>query len=95
MRVLIAEDDPETAEFVRAGLAELGHTGEVATSGPDALHHATLDEWDMIILDRMLPVLDGVSVLKAVFDRRPYSPATILSAGKKMLDSRFISPLFP
>src|SRR5579875_1452513 len=80
MRVLVAEDDAETAEFVRRGLGELGHAVLVAADGADALHHATVDPWDVIVLDRMLPELDGVSVLKRLRAAGVATPVLLLTA---------------
>ena len=64
MRILVAEDDPETAEFIRRGLAELGHNMLVANDGLDAMHLLSTEQLDVAILDRMLPQLDGVSIVK-------------------------------
>lgn len=64
MRILVAEDDPETAEFVRRGLSELGHNIAVVGNGTDALHLLLVEEFEIAILDRMLPGLDGVSVVR-------------------------------
>lgn len=64
MRILIAEDDDTTAGFVEHGLAELGHAVARATTGEDALHLGTVERFDIAILDRMLPLLDGIEVLR-------------------------------
>ena len=64
MRILIAEDDCETAEFIRRGLDELGHDVLVAGNGPDALRALLLEELDLAVVDRMLPRLDGLSVVR-------------------------------
>ena len=66
MRILVAEDDNETAEFIRRGLGELGHNPVVANDGIDALHLLSTDRFDLAILDRMLPRLDGLSVLRRI-----------------------------
>ena len=58
MRILLAEDDQETAEFVARGLDELGHNVVLANTGVDALHLATTVPFDMVLLDRMLPGMD-------------------------------------
>lgn len=62
--ILVAEDDPETRSFVARGLGELGHTVTVAGNGTDALHLALTGAFDVVVLDRMLPELDGLSVLR-------------------------------
>jgi two-component system OmpR family response regulator len=80
MRVLVAEDDSETAEFVRRGLGELGHQASVATSGTDALHLATTEQFDVIVLDRMLPELDGLSVLRRLRAAAIRTPVLLLTA---------------
>ncbi len=64
MRVLIAEDDGQTAEFIRRGLSELGHNALVTDNGLDALHLLSTEQLDVAILDRMLPGLDGLLVLQ-------------------------------
>ena len=64
MRVLIAEDDDETAGFVERGLAELGYVTLRVANGQDALHHGSVDTFDVIVVDRMLPGIDGVSIVR-------------------------------
>ena len=64
MRILIAEDDPQTAGFVERGLGELGHVVTLAGNAADALHLGAVEPFDAIVLDRMLPGMDGVDILK-------------------------------
>jgi two-component system OmpR family response regulator len=64
MRILLAEDDEDMAGFVARGLGELGHTVVAAGEGIDALHLLTTEEFDIAILDRMLPGLDGIAVVQ-------------------------------
>jgi len=80
VRILIAEDDSETAEFIRRGLGELGHNPVVADNGIDALHLLSTDRFDMAILDRMLPRLDGLSVLRRVRTAEIEVPVLVLTA---------------
>jgi two-component system OmpR family response regulator len=61
---LLAEDDDETAQYVIAGLTELGHAVERATNGKDAIALGGSDGFDMIVLDRMMPECDGLEVLR-------------------------------
>ena len=64
MRILIAEDDDELAGFIEHALGELGHVSTRVAAGLDALHLGTVEVFDVAILDRLLPGLDGVEVLK-------------------------------
>lgn len=64
MRILVAEDDTDTAEFIRRGLRELGHNVILTGDGFDALHLLSIERLDVAILDRMLPRLDGVSIVR-------------------------------
>ncbi len=80
MRILIAEDDRETAEFVARGLAELGHQPVLAANGQDALDVALAGDVDLIVLDRMLPGRDGTSVLKGLRAASVDTPVIMLTA---------------
>ncbi|HEY1604312.1 MAG TPA: response regulator transcription factor [Allosphingosinicella sp.] len=80
MQILLAEDDAETAEFVARGLSELGHNVLRAADGTDALHFATSEKCDVLILDRMLPRLDGVAVLRRIRAARIDTPVLLLTA---------------
>src|SRR4051795_9767032 len=79
-KILLVEDDRETAAYLAKGLAQEGHSVEQATNGQDGLFRATDGSFDLVILDRMLPALDGVSVLKALRAARIETPVLILSA---------------
>ena len=80
MRILIAEDDNDTAEFIRRGLSELGHNPLVVDNGVDALHTLSTDQFDVAILDRMLPQLDGLSVLRRIRAADIKIPVLVLTA---------------
>lgn len=80
MRILIAEDDEEMAEFVARGLSELGHQPIVARDGQDALHFALTEAIDLIVLDRMLPERDGTSVLRCLRAASVSTPVIMLTA---------------
>jgi len=86
MRILIAEDDIETAGFVERGLGELGHTVTVVGQGNDALHLALTEEFDLIVLDRMLPGLDGLSVVRRIRSADITAPVLMLTALGKIED---------
>ena len=80
MRILVAEDDTDTAEFVRQGLNELGHQTVSAATGSDALHLAFTEDFDVLVLDRMLPELDGLSVLRRLRAAEIKTPVLLLTA---------------
>ena len=80
LKVLLVEDDAATADFISKGLAEAGYTVDRAADGRDGLFHATDGAYSAIILDRMLPGLDGLSVLSAVRAAGIDTPVLILSA---------------
>lgn len=80
MRILIAEDDPHTASFIAKGLKEAGHSVDHAASGKDGLFLATTETYDAIILDRMLPGLDGMTVLRTLRAAGSTTPVLMLTA---------------
>ena len=80
MRILIVEDDEVAAEYVRKGLTEAGHVVDMAHDGEDGLGMARSAEYDVLILDRMLPKMDGLQVLSAVREDGDSVPVLILSA---------------
>jgi two-component system, OmpR family, response regulator len=66
VRILLIEDDPETAEYVVAGLQSEAHDLEVAGDGRAGLLRAASETWDLLIVDRMLPGLDGLAVVRTL-----------------------------
>lgn len=66
MKILLAEDDSKLADYVRAGLEEEGHSVEHFADGRDALAFCLYNSCDLAILDRMMPGMDGLSVVKAL-----------------------------
>ena len=80
MRVLVIEDDDKTAGYVLKGLAECGHTADRAADGPEGLQLATAGRYDALIVDRMLPGLDGLSIVRALRAAECSTPVLILSA---------------
>jgi two-component system copper resistance phosphate regulon response regulator CusR len=79
MRILIVEDEPKTAAYVQKGLAEHGYAVDIANDGLDGLHLATITNYDLILLDILLPGIDGWSVLQGVRRQRP-TPVLFVSA---------------
>jgi two-component system OmpR family response regulator len=80
MRVLIVEDDRETAAFLQKALKESGHVAEACHDGEDGLAAARSGGFDCLIVDRMLPLRDGLSIVKALRDVGDKTPILILSA---------------
>ena len=80
MRLLLVEDDHETASYLIKGLKESGYTVDHAADGKEGLFMAIEMDYDLIILDRMLPGLDGLSVLKTLRSSGRKTPVLILSA---------------
>ena len=79
-RILVVEDDAETAEYILKGLREAGFTAEHVADGRDGLYMASSSEFDAIVMDRMIPGMDGLSVTKAVRAAGVQTPILILSA---------------
>jgi len=80
MRVLIAEDEPKMAGLLRRGLAEEGHSADVAANGKDALWMAEAVDYDAIVLDVMMPGVDGFEVCRRLRERGVWSPVLMLTA---------------
>jgi two-component system OmpR family response regulator len=80
MRILVIEDEARTADFIEKGLREKGHAVDICRTGPEGLSFALSGEHDAIILDRMLPQMDGLTILKALRAEDKNTPAIILSA---------------
>ena len=80
MRILRIEDDTTTAQFLEKGLKESGHSVIWVNTGVDGLSQALNELFDAIILDRMLPSLDGLSILKTLRSNGNETPVLLLSA---------------
>ena len=80
MKILVIEDDDETSAYVANGLEEHGHTVDVAATGRDGLFLAAGEPYDMMIVDRMLPELDGLSVVRTIRGAGVETPVLFLTA---------------
>jgi two-component system, OmpR family, response regulator len=80
MRVLIIEDDREVSAFIAKGMREAGHSAHIASDGKEGLLLANTEDYDVLIVDRMLPELDGLSVIKTLRALGRAVPVLILSA---------------
>jgi two-component system, OmpR family, copper resistance phosphate regulon response regulator CusR len=79
LKILVVEDEPKAADYLRQGLSESGYTVEVAHNGTDGLHAAANGDHDLVILDVMLPGIDGFAVLSALRTSRQI-PVLMLTA---------------
>jgi heavy metal response regulator len=80
MRVLVVEDERKIADFIRKGLCEDGYAVDVAYDGDEALDWVAVAEFDMIVLDVMLPVRDGMEVCRLLRQRGVHIPILMLTA---------------
>ncbi len=85
MRLLIVEDEPKLAAYLRKGLTENGHVVDVAHDGIDGRHLAVEGDYDLLVLDVMLPGVDGFGILDAV-RRVKSTPVLMLTARDKVED---------
>jgi len=80
MRVLVVEDEPGIAQFIRQGLREAGYAVDVAYDGEEGLDYVYVAEYDVLVLDILLPKLDGLDVLHALRARGVKTPVLLLTA---------------
>ena len=80
MRALVVEDQPKLASLIRRGLAEEGYAVDLAPNGLEALVRAGATEYDVIVLDVMLPGIDGFEVVRRLRDQTVQSPVLLLTA---------------
>lgn len=80
MRVLLVEDDPEVSSYLEKGLKEQGYNVDSALDGKDGLFLANSEDYDVMIIDRMLPALDGLTIVKSVRAAGKSTPMLVLSA---------------
>ncbi|HAK46212.1 MAG TPA: DNA-binding response regulator [Spirochaeta sp.] len=85
-RILIIEDDREIAGLVSINLEDLGLSVTRVHDGLDGLKAALSGEWDLVILDIMLPGMDGISVCKRIRETDPYTPILMLTARAEEID---------
>jgi len=80
MKILVIEDDKTTGAYIADGLRQEGHVVDLIDNGADGLVQATVGTYDVIVIDRMLPGLDGLSVVKTLRGARNLSPVLLLTA---------------
>lgn len=86
MRVLIVEDEPAIAQFICQGLNEAGYAVDVATDGIEGLNYALAAEYDILVLDVLLPKMDGLQLLKELRSQRINTPVLLLTARDSVED---------
>ena len=86
MYILVVEDDRKVAEFLRKGLQEEGHAVDLAHDGEDGLYLATTNQYDIVILDVMLPKKDGMGVLSELRGHGTSTPVLMLTARDSLED---------
>jgi two-component system OmpR family response regulator len=79
MKILVIEDDKETLDFIVKGLAQAGHTLEAAQNGRDGIFMAIDGAYDVVIVDRLLPVIDGVSLVRTLRGANLTTPILFLT----------------
>lgn len=80
MRVLVVEDERNTREFIERALREAGYSVDTASNGRDGLLMATTENYDLLVLDRMLPQVDGLTIVRTLRASKLATPVLILSA---------------
>ena len=86
MRLLIVEDEPKTGDYLHRGLTEAGFVADLARTGTDGLHLARTGDYDLIVLDVMLPGIDGWHVLQALREAGHDLPVLFLTARDDVAD---------
>ena len=79
MKLLVIEDDERMAEFILRGFKEHGHVADHAANGKDGLFLAASEKYDAMVVDRMLPGLDGLSIVKMLRSTGNHVPALFLT----------------
>jgi len=80
MKILIVEDEKKTGDYLKQGLSEAGFVADLARDGADGLHLALTDDYDLVVLDVMLPRLDGWQVLREIRQKGKEMPVLFLTA---------------
>ena len=86
MKILIIEDEPKTGDYLRQGLREAGFVVDLVSNGEDGLHQALEGEHDLVILDVMLPGMDGWQVLRSLRSHGRLTPVLFLTARDQVED---------
>ncbi|MDB6002227.1 MAG: DNA-binding heavy metal response regulator [Rhizobacter sp.] len=85
MSILVIEDDPKTGDYLKKGLKESGYAVDLARTGTDGLHMALENSYDLVVLDVMLPGIDGWQIMQALREKRDL-PVLFLTARDQLND---------
>jgi two-component system OmpR family response regulator len=80
LKILVLEDEPETAAYIKKGLSEAGHVVDLCSDGRDAFHLASGADYDVLVLDRMVPGMDGLRTVKSLRAAGVRTPVLFLTA---------------
>lgn len=86
MKILIVEDEQKTGDYLKQGLSEAGFVVDLAHDGLDGMHLALTDDYDLVVLDVMLPQLDGWQVLQKIRQAGKHMPVLFLTARDQIED---------
>jgi two-component system copper resistance phosphate regulon response regulator CusR len=86
VKILIVEDEPKTGDYLRQGLSEAGFVVDLMRDGVDGMHMALTDDYDLVVLDVMLPRLDGWKVLRGIREGGKQMPVLFLTARDQIED---------
>lgn len=86
MKILIVEDEPKTGDYLKQGLSEAGFMVDLVRDGLDGVHQALTNDYDLIVLDVMLPKLDGWQVLQRIRQAGKHMPVLFLTARDQIED---------
>ena len=86
MRILIIEDEKKIASFMKRGLKEEGYAADIASDGEEGLFLADTNPYDLIILDLMLPKMDGIELCKALREKKIRTPVMMVTAKDAVSD---------
>jgi two-component system OmpR family response regulator len=80
VKILVLEDEPDTAAYIKRGLSEAGHVVDLCADGRDAFHLASDESYDVMIVDRMVPGMDGLKTVKSLRAAGVRTPVLFLTA---------------
>ncbi|MBK6631210.1 MAG: heavy metal response regulator transcription factor [Betaproteobacteria bacterium] len=86
MKILIVEDEPKTGDYLKQGLSEAGFVADLARDGLDGMHAALSGDYDLVVLDVMLPGIDGWQVLRQIRQSGGHMPVLFLTARDQVED---------